>query len=167
MNTPLVHHPQLWAYCYHIGLHVHHNLHLEAMHRVLKHVHMQGHKVKRSCASCGRKWLTGCRKFTKANGLSISVAFGCIIAVGVNACTERLVWNQKKVIQLLARVKYYTQYDRQTLYQMHWQHVHWYAMNAMHACTYLRWLLVPAHLFAKIGQSLDTVSKLMFFWDTM
>jgi len=39
--------PQLWAYCYRIGLHVHHNMHLEAMHRVLKHVHMQGRKVKR------------------------------------------------------------------------------------------------------------------------
>ena len=39
--------PQLWAYCYRSGLHVHHNMHLEAMHRVLKHVHLQGRKVRR------------------------------------------------------------------------------------------------------------------------
>ena len=39
--------PQLWAFCYRRGLHVHHNMHLEALHRVLKHVHMQGRKVRR------------------------------------------------------------------------------------------------------------------------
>ena len=45
--------PQLWAYCYRNGLHVHHNMHLEAMHRVLKHVHMQGRKVRRMDRSLG------------------------------------------------------------------------------------------------------------------
>ena len=39
--------PQVWAYCFRIGLQVHHNMHLEALHRVLKHVHMQGRKVRR------------------------------------------------------------------------------------------------------------------------
>lgn len=39
--------PQLWAYCYRMGLGIHHNMHLEALHRVLKHVHLQGRKVKR------------------------------------------------------------------------------------------------------------------------
>ena len=39
--------PALWAYSYRIGLRVHHNMHLEALHRVLKHVHLQGRKVKR------------------------------------------------------------------------------------------------------------------------
>jgi len=39
--------PELWAFSYRMGLRVHHNMHLEAMHRVLKHVHMQGHKVRR------------------------------------------------------------------------------------------------------------------------
>ena len=39
--------PQLWAYCYRRGLRVHHNMHLEALHRVLKYIHMQGKKVKR------------------------------------------------------------------------------------------------------------------------
>lgn len=39
--------PALWAYSYRIGLKVHHNMHLEAMHRVLKHVHLQGRKVRR------------------------------------------------------------------------------------------------------------------------
>ena len=39
--------PQLWAYCYRVGLRIHHNMHLEAMHRVLKHVHLHGRKVKR------------------------------------------------------------------------------------------------------------------------
>ena len=39
--------PQLWAFCYRRGLQVHHNMHLEALHRVLKHVHMNGRKVKR------------------------------------------------------------------------------------------------------------------------
>jgi len=38
---------ELWAYCHRLGLHVHHNMHLEAMHRVLKHVHLNGRKVKR------------------------------------------------------------------------------------------------------------------------
>ena len=39
--------PQRWAYCYRLGLRVHHNMHLEAMHRVIKHVVMKGHKNKR------------------------------------------------------------------------------------------------------------------------
>lgn len=39
--------PQLWAYCHRLGLKVHHNMHLEAMHRVIKHVHLQGRKVRR------------------------------------------------------------------------------------------------------------------------
>jgi len=39
--------PELWAYSHRIGLRVHHNMHLEAMHRVLKHVHMQGRKIRR------------------------------------------------------------------------------------------------------------------------
>lgn len=33
---------ELWAFSYRMGLRVHHNMHLEALHRVLKHVHMQG-----------------------------------------------------------------------------------------------------------------------------
>lgn len=45
--------PQLWAYCYRNGLRVHHNMHLEAMHRELKHVHMQGRKVRRMDRSLG------------------------------------------------------------------------------------------------------------------
>ena len=45
--------PELWAYCFRIGLRVHHNMHLEAMHRVLKHVHLQGRKVKRMDRSLG------------------------------------------------------------------------------------------------------------------
>ena len=39
--------PSLWAYSHRLGLGVHHNMHLEAMHRVLKHVHMEGRKVRR------------------------------------------------------------------------------------------------------------------------
>ena len=39
--------PQLWAYCHRKGLRLHHNMHLEAMHRVLKHVHLKGRKVRR------------------------------------------------------------------------------------------------------------------------
>lgn len=39
--------PNLWAYSFRIGLRVHHNMHLEALHRVLKHVHLQGRKVRR------------------------------------------------------------------------------------------------------------------------
>jgi len=39
--------PELWAFSHRMGLRVHHNMHLEAMHRVLKHVHMQGQKVRR------------------------------------------------------------------------------------------------------------------------
>jgi len=39
--------PEVWAYCHRLGLKVHHNMHLEAMHRVLKHVHLQGQKVRR------------------------------------------------------------------------------------------------------------------------
>ena len=39
--------PELWAYCHRFGLKVHHNMHLEAMHRVIKHVHLDGRKVKR------------------------------------------------------------------------------------------------------------------------
>lgn len=46
-NREYVSRPQLWAYCYRLGLHVHHNMHLEALHRVLKHVHMNGRKVRR------------------------------------------------------------------------------------------------------------------------
>jgi len=41
------HRPEMWAYSYRLGLKVHHNMHLEAMHRVIKHVHLQGRKVKR------------------------------------------------------------------------------------------------------------------------
>ena len=37
--------PEVWAYCHRLDLKVHHNMHLEAMHRVLKHVHLQGRKV--------------------------------------------------------------------------------------------------------------------------
>lgn len=37
----------LWAFSRRLGLQVHHNMHLEALHRVLKHVHMHGRKVKR------------------------------------------------------------------------------------------------------------------------
>ena len=32
---------ETWAWCHRIGLRVHHNMHLEAVHRVLKHVHLQ------------------------------------------------------------------------------------------------------------------------------
>ena len=39
--------PELWEYCHRFGLKVHHNMHLEAMHRVIKHVHLQGRKVRR------------------------------------------------------------------------------------------------------------------------
>ena len=39
--------PEVWAYCHRLGLKVHHNMHLEAMHRVLKQVHLQGQKVRR------------------------------------------------------------------------------------------------------------------------
>jgi len=39
--------PQLWAYCYRLGMQIHHNMHLEALHRVLKHVHLNGRKVRR------------------------------------------------------------------------------------------------------------------------
>lgn len=39
--------PALWAYCHHLGLKVHHNMHLEAMHRVIKQIHLQGRKVRR------------------------------------------------------------------------------------------------------------------------
>ena len=39
--------PELWAFCHRMGLRVHDNMHLEALHRVLKHVHMQGRKVRR------------------------------------------------------------------------------------------------------------------------
>ena len=41
------HRPEMWAYCHSLGYKVHHNMHLEAMHRVIKHVHMHGRKVKR------------------------------------------------------------------------------------------------------------------------
>jgi len=37
--------PEVWAYCYRLGLHCLHNMHLEAFHRTLKHVFMQGRKV--------------------------------------------------------------------------------------------------------------------------
>ena len=39
--------PELWAFCHRLGLKIHHNMHLEALHRVLKHVYMGGHKVRR------------------------------------------------------------------------------------------------------------------------
>jgi len=39
--------PKVWAYCHRFGLKVHHNMHLEVMHRVIKHVHLQGRKVRR------------------------------------------------------------------------------------------------------------------------
>lgn len=39
--------PELWAYSYRMGLKVHHNMHLEAMHRVIKHVQLRGLKVRR------------------------------------------------------------------------------------------------------------------------
>ena len=39
--------PQLWAYSYRLGLWVHHNTHLQALHRVLKHVRLQGREVQR------------------------------------------------------------------------------------------------------------------------
>ena len=39
--------PELWAFCHRLRLKVHHNMHLEALHRVLKHVYMSGRKVKR------------------------------------------------------------------------------------------------------------------------
>ena len=39
--------PEIWAYCFRLGLQVHHNMHLEALHTVLKHVHMNGRKVRR------------------------------------------------------------------------------------------------------------------------
>jgi len=39
--------PEVWAYCHRFGLKVHHNMHLEAMHRVIEHVHLQGRKVRR------------------------------------------------------------------------------------------------------------------------
>jgi len=39
--------PQLWAHCHRKGLRLHHNMHLEAMHRVLKHVHLKCRKVRR------------------------------------------------------------------------------------------------------------------------
>lgn len=38
---------KLWSFSRRLCLRVHHNMHLEALHRVLKHVHMQGRKVKR------------------------------------------------------------------------------------------------------------------------
>ena len=39
--------PEMWAYCHRLGLHAHLNLHLEAFHRVLKNVFMQGKTIKR------------------------------------------------------------------------------------------------------------------------
>jgi len=39
--------PEVWAFCHRLGLQVHHNMHLEALHRVLKHVFMSGRKVRR------------------------------------------------------------------------------------------------------------------------
>lgn len=42
---------KLWAFCYRNGLKVHHNMHLESLHRVLKHVHMNGRKVNRMDSS--------------------------------------------------------------------------------------------------------------------
>lgn len=38
---------ELWSFNRRLGLHVNHNMHLEALHRVIKHVHMQGRRVKR------------------------------------------------------------------------------------------------------------------------
>ena len=37
--------PEVWAFSYRLGMKVHHNMHLEALHRKLKHVHMNGRKV--------------------------------------------------------------------------------------------------------------------------
>ena len=34
------HRPEMWAYCHSLGYKVHHNMHLEAMHRVIKHEHI-------------------------------------------------------------------------------------------------------------------------------
>ena len=48
--------------------------------------------IRISCQWCVLCW---CRSM-KANGLSISVAFGCIIVVGVNAFTEHLMCATKK-----------------------------------------------------------------------
>jgi len=39
--------PHLWTLCHCLGLHVHHNMHLVALHHILKHVHMGGRNVKR------------------------------------------------------------------------------------------------------------------------
>ena len=36
--------PEVWAFSYWLGLHINYNMHLEAFHRTLKHVFMQGKK---------------------------------------------------------------------------------------------------------------------------
>ena len=46
-NKEYVSRCELWAYCYRLGLKAYHNVDLEALHRVSKHVHLQGRKVHR------------------------------------------------------------------------------------------------------------------------
>lgn len=39
--------PECWAYCYRIGLGINTNMYLEAFHKVLKHIYLEGKQVKR------------------------------------------------------------------------------------------------------------------------
>ncbi|XP_050507538.1 uncharacterized protein LOC126885154 [Diabrotica virgifera virgifera] len=41
------HRPQLWAYCYRKGVGINTNMYLESMHKTLKHVYLEGKKVRR------------------------------------------------------------------------------------------------------------------------
>lgn len=42
-----VNRPQTWAYCYRVGLGINTNMYLESFHKVLKHIYLEGKKVKR------------------------------------------------------------------------------------------------------------------------
>lgn len=39
--------PESWAYCYRVGLGINTNMHLESFHKTLKHIYLEGKKVKR------------------------------------------------------------------------------------------------------------------------
>jgi len=66
--------PEPWACSYRIGLRVHHNMHLEAMHRVLKHVHTQAGR----CATQTKAYI----HFFHALGRS----FGWRLAYALSLC---------------------------------------------------------------------------------
>ena len=68
-----------WACYYCLGLKVHHDMHLEALQRVLKHVHLQGrevHRLDKSIHGLWHPWL----KLIRANErLFAQVARGVIL----------------------------------------------------------------------------------------